>query len=473
MDKNILIIEDDLVLSGTLVRVLGDRGYKTSLARSKKDLDDMDKSQCRFDLALIDFKLPDTNGLELMKQLNRIYPAIQVIIMTGFGSVDLAVQAIKQGAFHMVSKPFEDIEEIINICNKAIHHARLKEENARLLAFVKKQYCFDELIGQSPVFIELISMVKKIASSQSTILITGESGTGKELVAKSIHSNSSRCDGPFVPVHCGAIPQNLLESELFGHIKGAFTGAHKNRAGKFLSATGGTLFLDEVGTMDPATQIKLLRVLQDGEFHPVGSDTSVKSDVRIIVATNENLENKVAEGQFRKDLFYRLNVIPVNLPPLRQRAEDIPLLIQHFLKDLQKRGRDTLSFIEPEAMQKLISYRWPGNVRELENLIERLSVVKIHDTVGTGDLPPQFHYTHKIKPSSHQNTMEIPEQGLDFYRTVRSFENDLILKALKKTGWNRNQAAKLLKLNRTTLLDKIKKKGLTQDLSELVKASSF
>jgi len=288
-------------------------------------------------------------------------------------------------------------------------------------------------------------------------------------VAKSIHFNSEQNQVPFIPVNCGAIPNDLLESELFGHVKGSFTGAVKDRMGRFRMAQGGTLFLDEISTMDLSTQVKLLRVLQEKEFQPVGGDQLIKARARVISASNENLELAVKKGTFRKDLYYRLNVIPVYISPLRERRDDIPLLVNHFIKIINKNKKQKLKSLSESAMNHLCQYEWPGNIRELENMIERLCVLKEHDIVQGTDLPQKYRSSH------HRNihtSVDIPDTGLDFNSTVRSFENKLILKALAKTKWNRNQAAKLLKLNRTTLLEKIKKKGLKENMPDIMDSNS-
>ncbi|MEZ4873853.1 MAG: sigma-54 dependent transcriptional regulator [Bdellovibrionales bacterium] len=298
-----------------------------------------------------------------------------------------------------------------------------------------------------------------MADSDSTILITGESGTGKELIAKAIHYNSSRSNGPFVPINCGAIPSELLESELFGHIKGAFTGAISNRIGRFEMADGGTLFLDEIGDMSPTLQVKLLRVLQEREFEPVGSTKTLKANVRVIAATNANLEKSVEEGQFREDLYYRLNVIPLQIPALRERRADIPLLFHYFMDNHNKKRERSIQGVTNEALEALYNYNWPGNIRELENLVERVAILKGEGMIDLLDLPQKYRGSSPAVATDPKD-LEIPENGMDFNGAIENYENALILKALEKTGWNRNQAAILLRLNRTTLVEKIKKKGL-------------
>ncbi len=319
-------------------------------------------------------------------------------------------------------------------------------------------------VGQSRSVKAIFELINKVANTDSTILILGESGTGKELVARAIHAKSNRRQKPFVPVNCGAIPSELLEAELFGHVKGAFTGAHAMRQGRFSLAHQGTLFLDEIGTMPPSLQVKILRALQEKEFEPVGTNKSQRSDCRVIAATNIDMEQEVARGNFREDLFYRLNVIPINLPALRDRKEDVPLLINHFLNLFNTKKGYSISGVSDDAMDILVRYNWPGNVRELENICQRLCILKTSGLIELEDLPPKLMSAKPIqssnRPWSHWIQNGIPEGGLAFDELVAQFENDLILKALEQTKWNKNQAAQLLGLNRTTLVEKIKKRGL-------------
>ena len=464
MKNKVLIIDDEATLNHSLTKVLNHHGYITKSIKSKKEFNEL-KQSFHCDIALLDLRLPDGDGLELMKQLKQINKNTQVIVMTGYGTIELAVTATKQGAFHFITKPFNP-GEIINLCAKALSQSKLETENEQLRSVVKKQFHFNQIIGQSQPILSVIEMIKKVSSSSATVLITGESGTGKELIAKSIHFNSQQSKGPFIPVHCGAIPKDLLESELFGHMKGSFTGAIKDRVGRFQMAENGTLFLDEVSTMDISTQIKLLRVLQEKEFQPVGSEEIIRSNARVIAASNENLEMAVKRGQFRKDLFYRLNVIPLPVPSLRERKDDISLLINHFIKTFNKnKPTEKVNRISQEAIEHLCQYKWPGNIRELENLIERLCVLKENECIELSDLPEQYQNDNS---STLKHNIDIPHTGLDFNQIVNLFENELILKALERTQWNRNQAAKLLKLNRTTLLEKIKKKGLKEDMPSIL-----
>lgn len=321
-------------------------------------------------------------------------------------------------------------------------------------------------VGESPIMLRVFELLDKVADTDSTCLILGESGTGKELVARALHQKSARCSKPFVPVNCGAIPSELLESELFGHVKGAFTGAHASRIGRFSLAHEGTLFLDEIGTMPASLQVKLLRALQERQFEPVGSTKTLKSDCRVIAATNEDLELQVERGEFREDLYYRLNVIPIQLPPLRDRRDDIPLLITHFIELVNRKNKYAIDGIAPDAMEVLMRYNWPGNVRELENICQRLCIMKREGVITMEDLPSKLHQTKRPRSSGSAIDQILvdgfPDEGLSLEDTIQSIENELMLKALEKTSWNKNKAAQLLRMNRTTLVEKIKKRGLRQ-----------
>jgi len=456
--SRILIVDDESSLRTALFRVLDRQGYQVITANCKKEAELLAASDQPIDLALVDLRLPDGDGIELMQRLRATHPAIQVIILTGHGSIELAVRATQHGAFHFITKPF-NMEELLSIAGRALAQKTLTQENHQLRSALHKKYRFDNIIGQSEEIRKVLSMVERVSDSDSTVLISGESGTGKELIAKAIHYNSPRASKPFIPINCGAIPGELLESELFGHIKGAFTGAIANRTGRFELASSGTLFLDEIGELSLNLQVKLLRVLQERRFEPVGSAKTLEADVRVIAATNIDLAKAVARGQFREDLFYRLNVIPITIPALKSRRSDIPLLLHHFVQHFnQTKNRNLLGFNQ-ETLEVLYHYPWPGNIRELENLVERLAILKGSGQVELSDLPE--HYSnHRPLPAGGSEALEIPESGMDFNSAVDAYENLLILQALEKTGWNRNQAAALLKLNRTTLVEKIKKKGL-------------
>lgn len=454
-NQKVLILDDDSSLRTALFRVLSKKNLNVITSANIEEAKLLIQGDQALDLAIVDMNLPDGNGLEFMEHLKLIYPQIQVIILTGYGSIEHAIKATQKGAFHFITKPF-NFEELLSLIDKALEHKNLQQENKQLKSFIDKKYKFDQIVGQSEGIHHVLDLVERVADSEATVLITGNSGTGKELIAKAIHYNSSRASGPFIPINCGAIPSELLESELFGHVKGAFTGAITNRMGRFELADGGTLFLDEIGDLIPSLQVKILRALQEKSFEPVGGMKTINVNVRVIAATNLNLEKAVNEGRFREDLFYRLNVIPISIPSLNERKTDIPLLLSHFLLQYNK-SKKLLGFSE-KALASLTLYPWPGNIRELENLVERICILKGEGIIELQDLP--IKYQTKIEKKEEMTFEEIPENGLDFNSAVDAYENSLILKALEKTGWNRNQAAALLRLNRTTLVEKIKKKGL-------------
>lgn len=456
-ERKLLIVDDDSQLRTALFRLLTRNNYQIVTAQTKAEAISFTQNQNNFHLALIDLQLPDGNGLELIQTIKASNPQCQFIVLTGFATIESAIEATKMGAFHFLTKPFE-IEELLGLVDKVFDVQRLEAENKDLKTQLKQKYRFDNIVGDSEPILKVLEMIEKVATSDSTILVKGESGTGKELVARAIHYNSDRSNKRLIPVNCGAIPAELLESELFGHVKGAFTGAIANRVGRFELAHEGTIFLDEIGEMSPTLQVKLLRVLQEKQFEPVGSAKTIEVDVRIIAATNIDLERAVEDGRFREDLYYRLNVIPINIPPLRERRPDILLLLQHFIQTFNASKGKNIQGISPEAMDILNNYTWPGNVRELENLVERLAILKGSGIVHPHDLPEKYQ---SKRATLNTTETELPENGLDFNSVVDAFENSLILKALEKTNWNRNQAANLLKLNRTTLVEKIKKKGLT------------
>lgn len=455
--RRLLIVDDESSLRTSLFRVLTRKNFQVITAGSKAEALSFVSASSGLDLAVVDMRLPDGNGLELISELKKQFPEVQVIVLTGYGTINDAVEATRLGAFHFLTKPF-NVEELVSLVDKAFSHKVLEQENRTLKSQLRDRYSFDNIVGQSEELLSVMDMISRVADSDSTVLITGESGTGKELVARAIHFDSSRSHKALVPVNCGAIPTELLESELFGHVKGAFTGAIGNRVGRFELAHGGTIFLDEIGEMSPSLQVKLLRVIQSRSFEPVGSTKTLEVDVRIIAATNIDLEKAVADGRFREDLFYRLNVIPIRIPSLRDRKSDIPLLLHHFVQHFNKTKNRNLQGFSPEAMDLLFNYPWPGNVRELENLVERLAILKGSGIVHVSDLPEK--YQNRKFVASSQSSGLIPDTGIDFNSAVDAYENALIMQALEVTGWNRNQAAQLLRLNRTTLVEKIKKKGL-------------
>ena len=413
------------------------------------------------DLVLCDIQMPGINGLELVRQIGEVEPDLPCIVMTGYNTPENSIEALQAGAYWYLEKPFEHdrLDVIRRLVQQAVEHGRLKSENRFLQRQLRSRHKFDSIIGKSDSLARALSIVEKVADTESTVLITGESGTGKELVARALHYNSRRADRLLVTVNCGAIPEELLESELFGHVKGAFTNAHSHREGRFAAAHGGTIFLDEIGDMSPNLQVKLLRVLQERTFEPVGSSKTQKVDVRVIAATHQDLPRLIKERRFREDLFYRLNVLPVEVPPLRDRIEDLPLLIHHFL-DLARQERDSrIEGISDEAMQRLMEYHWPGNIRELENLIERLTVLVGVGEINAEDLPEAV----RAEPTTQAFAPRVPTTGIDFNKVVARFESDLIQQALEHTHWNKNRAAGLLGLNRTTLIEKIKKRGISPE----------
>lgn len=462
--KRVLILDDESTLRTALFRLLDRKGFQVVTAQRLDEARSFMTPDKPFDLAIIDMNLPDGNGLQFISEIKNMSPQTQVIVLTGFATIDSAIEATQKGAYHFLTKPF-NVEELMSLLDKALVHHSLEKENRQLRNELGVKYQFNQIIGESEGIKHCLSLVGRVADSDSTVLITGESGTGKELIARAIHYNSNRAKAPFVAINCGAIPSELLESELFGHIKGAFTGAIANRIGRFEMADEGTLFLDEIGDLNPSMQVKILRALQERVFEPVGSTKSVQVNVRVIAATHVDIEKAVKDGRFREDLFYRLNVIPIQIPALRERKTDIPLLLNHFLGQFNKSKNKSLTGFSAEALTCLTHYNWPGNIRELENLIERLSILKGQGLVEVGDLPAK--YKSAAANYAETGSIEIPDGGLDFNTAVDQFENALILRALEKTGWNKNQAALLLRLNRTTLVEKMKKKGLRSNESEL------
>jgi len=410
----------------------------------------------QFDIVITDLRLPDCSGIDLLKQIKSYHPATEVVLITGHASAETAVSAMKEGAFDYVTKPL-NMEELRIILAKALEKRRLLSENIYLKKQLREKYGFANIIGNSPAMQHVFSLMQRIIKTDSTVLVMGESGTGKEIVAKAIHFNSPRQDKPFVAVHCGAIPETLLESELFGHAKGAFTGAHREKIGKFESANNGTIFLDEIGTMPLHLQIKLLRVLQEQEIERVGSNSTVKLDVRVIAATNLSLDNEVRNGRFREDLYYRLNVIPLVVPPLRERKEDIVPLTRFFLGKYCKEMKRPPLTISRQALEAMEMYDWPGNVRELENAVERLVALAESDSASITDLPENIGKQHG---SMIAFNYALTEDGLDLAATVGEIEKTIISRALARTDKVKAKAADFLKMNRTTLVEKMKRLGL-------------
>jgi DNA-binding NtrC family response regulator len=403
-----------------------------------------------FDIIITDLFLPDLDGIDILKQVKSVSPAMEVILITGHASAETAVKAMKEGAFDYITKPL-NLDELRIIIGKAVEKRLLLNENVYLKKQLRDKFEFSNIIGSSPAMQKVFSRMKRIINTDSTVLIMGESGTGKEVVAKAIHYNGYRKDKSFVAVHCGAIPDTLLESELFGHAKGAFTGAIRDKIGKFEAANKGTIFLDEIGTMPMHLQTKLLRVLQEQEVERVGSTKPIKLDVRIISATNQNLENEVKEGNFRDDLYYRLNVIPLIIPPLRERNEDILPLIRHFLRKNCKEMKRPMMTLDKDALEALESYHWPGNVRELENIVERTVALTENDQITMDDLPSA------IRSGA---TMRVIERGVDLPKTISEIERKMIREALVLSDGVKARAAQMLNLNRTTLVEKMRRLGM-------------
>jgi len=397
------------------------------------------------------------DGLRLLSGLREFDREVPVIMITAYPSTESAIEAMKQGAYDYLTKPFK-IEEVKLVVAKALEALALRRENVYLRRELQERHRFPGIIGSSPKMLALYELMEKVAGISSTVLITGESGTGKELVARAIHYNGPRADRPFVAINCGAIPEQLLESELFGHVKGSFTGAVSNKAGLFEVANGGTLFLDEVAETSPAIQVKLLRVLQDRAFRRVGGTEDIKVDVRLVAATNKDLKEAIQEGRFREDLYYRLSVIPIHVPSLRERREDIPALVLHFLKKYGKENHREGIGISPEAMEILERYPWPGNVRELENVIERAVALESLDILTPNSLPEELRRAGA--EAGEAQKMELPPEGVDLEDVVANLERDLILSALERAGWVQTRAAQMLGINFRSFRYRLKKHGI-------------
>ncbi len=452
--KHLLLVEDEAPLRTAVAERLADHGYEVVQAESgEAALEAL--ADFAFDIVVTDLRLPGIDGTAVIEAAVERYPEIIGIVITGYGTVRDAVEVIKRGAADFVTKPFQ-FDELRHALDGAIEQRRLKSENAWLREQLQQRYSFEGIVGRSRAMRDLFQTLETVARTASTILITGETGTGKEVVARAIHHASPRRGQRFVALNCSAIPENLLEAEIFGHVRGAFTGAIGTRQGRLEQAHRGTLFLDEVGTMSMSLQMKLLRVLQEREFERVGDNQTIKVDVRVIAATNADLGRMVAEGGFREDLYYRLNVIPVTLPPLRDRREDIPLLVQHFLqKFCNEVGRPVMT-VSQAAMRPLMTYAWPGNVRQLENAMERaVALSGPRSQIEIGDLPPD------IQQASDADDLipglALPDDGLDFDAFISRIEHEVIRRALERTGGNKAAAASVLNLKRTTLVEKLKR----------------
>jgi DNA-binding NtrC family response regulator len=453
MPKTLLIADDEEMTISLLREVFSSPDIRLHIAKSGSEaISIIDRTDV--DVVLTDFMMPGVDGLAVLSHAKKVLPKCEVILMTAFATVENAVQAMKLGAFHYITKPFK-VVEVSNLVGRALELTAVRRENIHLKTQAIRHYTFENIVGLSEPMRQVLDLVRKVAATDSTVLILGESGTGKELIARAVHYNSKRAERILVPVNCSAIPAELLESELFGHVKGAYTGAHVERSGRFETANRGTIFLDEIGEMSPSLQVKLLRVLQDQSFIPVGGTKTVNVDVRVIAATNRNLEKQIADGRFRQDLFFRLNVIPIHLPSLRERIDDVPVLAAHFLQKWdRKTGRHHPGF-RAEAMDALMRYSWPGNVRELENLVERLVVLKSDGWFEKGDLPPAMREGGATRITAG---VEFGGDGVDFRKATEAFQDHLIAHAMSLTKGNKNKAASLLGLKRTTLLEMLKRR---------------
>lgn len=447
----ILIVDDEKNMRWALEKALRPAGYETISAAGGPEGLKLAASE-NPDLVLLDLKMPGMDGLEVLGKLKELNPKLPVIMITAHGTMETAVEAMKAGAYDYISKPF-DVEEMKLTIAKALEVQALAKEVAHLRSELERKYSFENIIGKSDRMQAVFDLIERVADTLASVIIYGESGTGKELVARAIHYRSSRKNKPYIQVNCAALPETLLESELFGHEKGAFTGAISRKPGRFELADGGTLFLDEIGDLSPAVQVKLLRVLQEKTFERVGGVETIKVDVRIIAATNRDLAEAIKEGAFREDLYYRLNVVPIKLPPLRERGEDLPLLIDYFLKRYDPAGR--LQGLAPEAAKRMVEYWWPGNVRELENAIERASIIARGDRIGFDDLPQEI-VRGEGAPARRAAAFQLPEEGI----SLEDVERDLIRQALERSGGNQTRAAKLLGISRHTLIYRMEKHGL-------------
>jgi DNA-binding NtrC family response regulator len=455
----ILVVDDNPDVLKLIANILESNDYEVKTAPSGtsaiKEIESND-----YDMVLTDLMMPDVDGMQVLENAILKIPKTMCIILTGHGTIKSSVEAIKKGAFDYITKPVSPSELLI-IVEKALKFKNLEEENIRLKKELKGKYHYKNIVGTSNAIKKIYDLIEKVSDTDGTVLITGASGTGKELIARSIHYNSQRSDKPMVVINCGAIPESLLESELFGHEKGAFTGAYKKRIGRFEMANGGTVFLDEIGEMSPALQIKLLRVLQEQQFERVGATKTLHVDLRFIAATNKNLTTAINMEKFREDLYYRLNVIPIKVPSLKQRKSDIPLLIDFFTKKFQKGKKpDKITGFSQSAMDAMLAYEWPGNVRELENVIKRLTILSEGPIVSLDDLPENIQ---NVSGSLHPEKEVITDNELNLNEAVQDYEKRIILEALEKANWVKSKAAKLLNINRTTLVAKIKKQNIETD----------
>ncbi len=455
--KKILVVDSDEIILSSLSGFLSSEGFKTvqagNIAQARQALGNED-----FALVVMDLNLPDGDGFGLLDEITGNYPHTVVIVITNYGTIESAVSAIKRGAYEYLTKPIADDELRVTVERAARQH-ELIIENESLRSQLEHQYSLENILSQNYKMAKIFDLVEAVADSRTTVLMTGPSGTGKTVLARTIHQRSSRRDKRFVEVSCGALPETLLESELFGYAKGAFTGADGDKQGKFVAANGGTIFLDEIGNASPAFQVKLLHVLQDRQFEPLGSNRTMTVDVRVILATNQDLKEKVRQGEFREDLYYRINVVNIELPPLRERVGDVELLAKHFMrKSCSLHNRQKLGITE-DAISLLERYQWPGNVRELENVIERAVVLSRGSYIDVDSLPDSIKY--------QQNVKEQGFKSMSLKKALAEPEKQIIRQALDSNGWNRQKTAKSLDINRTTLFKKMKQYGLYEEAEKL------
>ncbi len=452
-EKTILLVDDDASLRRVLAHHLTEAGYRVLTAvDGKAGLDLFTEEQV--EMVITDIRMPEMSGLDLLRRIRVMNPETVVLVITAHGSIETAVEAMKLGAHDYITKPFNR-EELLLTVAKSLEYTALVRENRSLKQFIESRFSLDNMIGTSPAMRRVYALVEKVARADLAVLITGESGTGKELIAKAIHMGSARRDGPFVIINCGAIPEGLLESELFGHRKGSFTGAYANARGKIEAADKGAVLLDEIGELSLALQVKLLRVIESGEFTRVGETAPRRADVRFLAATNRDLSKMVEDGRFREDLYFRLKVVPIHLPPLRERREDIPLLAAHFLKEAAQRYQRPALRFEKDVFRYFQTYAWPGNVRELKHTVERLAVIAESDSVSVRDLPENLTAT---TGNAANVLIQLPDDGLD----LEEVEREILRQALDKHGGNQTRAAQYLNITRSALIYRIQKYGLQQ-----------
>lgn len=455
----ILIADDEITIRNVLAEILSKEGYVVDTAEDgTQAIEKLRREQ--YHIVFADFRMHGADGITVLKELKQISPDSEAVIITGYGTIASAVEALRAGAYDYITKPFHP-DEIIILVRKIIEHNLLRQGNINLRQCLLDYVGFPQIIGHSPVMQKVFSLVRTVANTDVTVLISGESGTGKELIARAIHYNSRRASNPLIVVNCAAIPEELLESELFGYVKGAFTGAYTTKQGRFETAHTGTIFLDEIGDMSLRLQAKILRLLEEREFEPLGSTRTIKVDVRIIAATNKNLEEAVRKNQFREDLYYRLHVVPIYVPPLRERLEDLPLLINHFVNLYNKKlGRNVQGF-SPAAIEVLSKYHWPGNVRELENLVEQMIVLYSKGVIDVEHLPDNFKQISKVSPFHLDSQWQ--GEKIDLNQALSSLECEFIRQAIVRAGGNKSRAAELLGLKRTTLIEKLRKYNLEKE----------